>query len=330
MSLAAAVCFTDAFCYNIHKRRKDLIMADTHRFNVFLVAAETLNFSEAARQLHMTQPSVSQHIQALEQQFDQPLFHRRGRYVELTQGGKRLAALARDMMERWVRIEEEMESLKGEVAGHLYVACSTTPCRYVLPKLLAAFRRNYPKVTVTCYAVPPERSLQLLCDGKVHFALSSGPHGCRSNVEFHPFSFDRLQLIVPLGHPWATRQEISPEELYDVDYIASEEGSGTRAAVRDALAAIGMSDTELVTVLTLGDSEAVGLAVQEGLGIAFLSECVVSRLLGARVATIRVRGLDIRREIYVGRNSRLPATGAQSAFWKHVRDQAEVEPPPLG
>jgi DNA-binding transcriptional LysR family regulator len=301
-------------------------MSDTHRLNVFLVAADTLNFSEAARQLHMTQPSVSQHIQALEQQFDQPLFYRHGRYVELTEGGRRLAKLARDMMDRWVRIKEEMENLKGEVTGHLLVGCSTTAGKYILPQLLADFHRSYPKVSITCHVASQEHSLEMLCNGGVHFALASAPHICHSDVEFRPFTVDPVQLIAPLNHPWAACNEVDPDKLYDADFIMREEGSGTRAAVSAALAEIGIHEHELHSLLTLGNSEAIALAVQEGLGVAFVSKFVASRLVGEQVAVIRVRGLTVHRDIYFGRHTRRPATAAQLTFWKCIWDKVKQDP----
>jgi DNA-binding transcriptional LysR family regulator len=302
-------------------------MSDTHRLHVFLVAAETLNFSEAARQLHMTQPSVSQHIQALEQQFDQPLFYRYGRYVELTEGGRRLVTLARDMVVCWARIEEEMETLKGEVTGHLVVSCPTTLAKYILPQLLVQFHRSYPRVSITSQMSSQEQSLEMLCNGELHFALASTPHTCHSDVEFRRFMVDPVQLIAPLSHPWATRGEIEPEELYDADVIMREAGSGTRSAVREALATVGIHENDLRTFLTLCNSEAIALAVQEELGVAFVSQFVVSRLVAGKVATIRVTGLDIRREIYFGRHTRRPATMAQTAFWQYIWDWVELAPP---
>ena len=71
-------------------------MLDVHQLNVFLVAAETLNFTQAAQQLHMTQPSVSQHIQGLERHFDTLLFLRNGRNLELTDAGMALLPLAKE------------------------------------------------------------------------------------------------------------------------------------------------------------------------------------------------------------------------------------------
>lgn len=297
-------------------------MSDTHRLHIFLVAAETLNFSEAARQLHMTQPSVSQHVQALEQQFDQPLFFRCGRYVELTQAGHRLVELASDMMERWTQIEEEMETLKGEVTGHLTVGCSTTPGKYILPPLLAQFHHSFPKVSVACHVASQEQSLQMLCDGEVHFALASAPHICHSDVEFRPFTVDPVVLITPLSHPWTARGVIEPADLYAGDFILREPGSGTREAVREALAGLDIAENELSSFLTLGSSEAIAMAVEEGLGVAFVSRIVAQRIAGARAATVGVRGLTITREIHFGRHTRRPVTGAQAAFWQHFWDHA--------
>lgn len=301
-------------------------MSDTHRLHIFLVAAETLNFSEAARQLHMTQPSVSQHIQALEQQFEQPLFYRCGRYVELTPAGRRLVELGSDMMERWTQIEEEMESLKGEVAGHLIVGCSTTPGKYILPPLLAQFHRRYPRVSIACHVASQAQSLQMLCDGDVHFALASAPHICHSDVEFRPFIVDPVELIVPLSHPWAARGIVEPDDLLAGGFIMREPMSGTREAVREALAGLGIAENELPAFLTLGSSEAIAMAVEEGLGVAFVSRIVARRLAGSRVKPVRVRGLTIEREIHFGRHTRRPPTRAQAAFWEHFWGSTESLP----
>ena len=108
-------------------------MLNTHQLNVFLTAAETLSFSEAARRLHMSQPSVSQHIQSLERHFDRELFIRSGRQVILSDAGRALVPLAREMVNRLQVIEETMRSLDGGVFGHLLVGCSTTPGKYILP-----------------------------------------------------------------------------------------------------------------------------------------------------------------------------------------------------
>jgi len=299
-------------------------MPDIHRLNVFLMAVETLNFTEAARRLHMTQPSVSQHIQALENYFDLPLFNRAGRYLELSEAGKRLAPMAQEMIQHWVMIEETMESMKGIVAGHLLVGCSTTPGKYILPQLLAQFHRKYPAVKVSCQVDSQEESLRAMCDGESHFCLASAPHSSYRDIVFRPFTTDKIQLIAPLDHHWAQREEIEPNELLEADFIMREIGSGTRETARAGLAEVGIDEQDLKTLIVLGNSEAIALAVQEGLGVGFVSTYIINRIVRGRVAQIKVRGLSLCRDIFLARHRRQAATAAQNAFWKFIEDEFDV------
>ncbi|MCI0519359.1 MAG: LysR substrate-binding domain-containing protein [Chloroflexi bacterium] len=293
-------------------------MLDIHQLNVFLAAAESLNFTQAAQRMHMTQPSVSQHIQALERHFGADLFVRNGRNLELTDSGMALMPLAREAVFLSVHIDETLASLKGDVIGHLKVGCSTTPGKYVLPQLLARFHNLYPKVRVTCQVSSQDQALQMLSLGEVHFALTSLSSEVWSDLEFHRFLCDRVTLIAPLNHPWARQGVIEVDELTHGQFILREETSGTYIAVREALAAVGVSIKDLDTLLTLGNSEAIALAVQEGLGVGFISEMVVQRLGEERVAQVKINGVEITRQINLGRHLRRPATVAQTAFWAFI------------
>lgn len=304
-------------------------MLDIHQLNVFLVAAETLNFTQAAQQLHMTQPSVSQHIQYLERHFDMELFVRNGRNLELTDGGMALLPLAREAVALSIRTDELMVSLKGSIYGHLIVCCSTTPGKYILPNLLANFHRKHPQVRVTCQVTSQLEALRSVTEGESHFALFSMNYSHYADIEAISFICDPIKLIAPLDHPWAKRGEIIPDELMDGEFIMRETGSGTFSAIREAMAQHNLPIEELHTLITLGNAEAIALAVQEGIGVGFVSEMVIDRLCKGKVADVRVRGMDICREIHVGRNSRRPATNAQNAFWNFLTtDGKKVENKP--
>ncbi len=134
-------------------------MLDVYELNIFLTAAETENFSKAARQLNLTQPAVSMQIRSLEKKLNVSLFHRTGRSLTLTERGKALMPLARDMINRAIRVEEEIESLKGEVIGHLKLGCSTATGKYILPHLVARFRRCHPKVQISIHNHSRDRVL---------------------------------------------------------------------------------------------------------------------------------------------------------------------------
>jgi DNA-binding transcriptional LysR family regulator len=293
-------------------------MLDVHQLNVFLAAAESLNFTQAAQQLHMTQPSVSQHIQALERHFDMQLFMRNGRNLELTDAGMALLPLAREAVTLSIRIDETMESLKGNIYGHLIVGCSTTPGKYILPNVLARFHKKYPQVKVTCQVFPQTDAIRNVAEGDAHFALFSVDYDAYPDIEAVAFLCDPIVLIAPLDHPWAQQGEIEPQELLEGDFIMREATSGTFIAMREALAKHNISTADLHNLITLGNAEAIALAVQEGIGVGFISQMIVERICQDKVAEVRVRGLEICRQIYIGRNNRRPATRAQTAFWNFL------------
>lgn len=289
-------------------------MLNAHQLHVFLVAAETLNFTQAAHKLEMSQPSVSQHIQALEQHFGTDLFVRSGRSLELTDAGNTLINMAREMVYLSNHIEEKMASLKGDVYGHLMVGCSTTIGRYLLPRLLADFHNEYPQVRATCHVASQARALQMLCDGQVHLAMASCPEYCRE-AEFRQFATDHIHLIAPKDHPWSQKGEITLSDLLNAEFILPDEGSDTHLAVQEALNHRGISFYQLRSLMILGSSEAIGLSVKEGLGVGFVSDIVVEKLVKDQVTTIRVKDLEICQDIYIGRSVKRPSTSAQEAFW---------------
>jgi DNA-binding transcriptional LysR family regulator len=293
-------------------------MLDAHQLNVFLIAAETLNFTRAAQRLHMSQPSVSQHIQTLERHFNTELFTRVGRNMQLTDSGMALVPLARDLVNQSTVIEESMASLEGTVYGHLMVGCSTTPGKYILPGLLASFHRRFPRVKITCQVSPQAHAVERLIDGQVHFALTSFFQDFHKDADFRKFMTEPVILIAPADHPWSIIGEITPDELFDADFIMREPESGTYDAVLDALTQIDVDINQLKTLLTLGNSEAIALSVQEGLGVAFVSQIVVTILNPGQVIPIKVRGLEINREIQIGRHTRRKSTTAQDAFWEFI------------
>ncbi len=294
-------------------------MLDAHQLNVFLIAADTLNFTQAAHKLGMSQPSVSQHIQTLERFFHTDLFIRSTRNLKLTDAGMALVPLARDMVKQSIRIEETMASLQGEVFGHLMVGCSTTPGKYVLPPLLTKFHNEYAKVRITCQVSPQDQAIEKLITGQVNFALTSQINNGNKEVEFRKFIRDSIILIAPQSHPWVKREYIESEDLYRAEFIMREHDSGTFIAVENALSQLDVQVSTICVLMTLGNSEAIALSVQEGLGVGFVSEVVVNKLGLKEVIPIRVNGLEIIRDIYIGRNTIQPATIAQNTFWEFIK-----------
>ena len=295
-------------------------MLNVHQLNVFVIAAETLNFTQTAKRLHLTQSSVSQHIKSLEVQLGVDLFERKGRSLEITDAGRVLLPMARDIVEGSIRVAEQMELLKGEIHGHLIVGCNTAPGKYLLPFMLAKFHTQYPLVRISCQVLPPKQIQEGMAEGEIHFTLSNLADANADSGEYQLYLEEPILLIAPLDHPWASMEEIEPEDLYEGRFIMRERDSGTYTNVSAGLLDVGIDIEKLDVFMEMGTSEALALAVEQGLGVGFVSKMILEKICPDRVATVKVKGLDILQPIYLGRQTAFPATAAQAAFWEYVRE----------
>lgn len=295
-------------------------MLNVYELSVFLVAAETENFSETARRLNLSQPAVSQQIQSLEKHLNVELFHRNGRNVSITEAGHSLIPMAREMVNLSKRIEETMWSLDGKVVGHLRIGCSTTAGKYILPHLSARFRQLHPDVHVTVEVSSRRSVINKLSEGKLHLAVSSArvPH---KDLLYQDFFTDHVVLIVPAQHPWAQRGRVQPSDLLLADFIMREEASGTRQVMLEGLERHGITPDQLNIVMELGNAEAIEMAVEEGIGVAFVSRLAARRGLElGRITEVEVEDVALRRSIYMACHSRRSGTTAQRAFWEFVHE----------
>jgi DNA-binding transcriptional LysR family regulator len=293
-------------------------MLNLHELQVFLVAAETENFSETGRHLSLSQPAVSMQIRSLEKQLGVDLFYRAGRHIRLTEAGHALIPMARGLVNQSIQVEEAMASLQhGEVIGLLKIGCSTTVGKYILPRLIAGLRNQHPLVRVQCHVSKREDALQWLLNGEAHIAMSSLQEPLRE-IEYRPFLVDRIVLIARPDHRWGQNGGvITPEELLEENFILREPTAGTYIALRNGLAEFELSPLSLKNVMTLENSEAIRMAVQEKIGVAFVSGLVATDAIQAgSLISIKVEGLDLYTTLYLARHTGRPATRAQTAFWE--------------
>ena len=295
-------------------------MLNIHQLNVFITAAETLNFTVTAKRLHLTQSSVSQIIKTLENQLGVELFQRKTRTLKITDAGNLLLPMAREIVEGSIRAAERMEMMKQEVHGHLIVGCNTAPGKYVLPVLLAKFNEVYPLVRFTCKVLPQNQALTQLAAGDIHFAFTNLGDMEQGTTEIQLYLQEPLVLIIPDGHAWLEQEQIEPEQLHEERFIMREPTSGTYNNVKRGLAELGIDIAKLDVFMEMGTSEAIALAVQQGLGVGFISNMIVRKICRDKVHIVKVRGLEIIQNIYFGRQTVQPASSAEVAFWNFIRD----------
>lgn len=294
-------------------------MLGSRELEVFLTAAEEENFSVAARKLHLSQPAVSFQIQSLEQHLKVQLFQRTGKRIMLTEAGRDLMPLAREMISLSTRIEETMCMQQGIVKGQIQIACSTSPGKYILPHVIGAFRKKYPDVQVAVQVMSRESVEEKLLTKQAHLGLLSLPSK-HKELECVPVFNDELILIVGSTHAWANRESVSPQELKETDWILREGGAATRQLVTLTLAENGVAANAMNVAMELGSVEAVEQAVEAGHGAAFASRIAVKRGLEiGRIKMVSVAGMNMRRQILLAHNKTCINTCAQSRFQEFIK-----------
>lgn len=238
--------------------------------------------------------------------------------MQLTEGGQVLVSMARELLTSSQRVEQTMLSLQGEVVGEMSIGCSTASGKYLLPGLIARFRKEYPQVKINVVIGSRESIITKLLAGDVSLGVSSKliEH---YDLEYQDFFKDDVILIVPASHRWAKYRKVYTDDLLDEPMILREEFAGTREVLMDCLRKRDISPDMLNIAMVLGNAEAIAVAVEEGLGIAFVSRLAAARGIAlGRIVEVTIEGMELSRNIYMARNRRQPLTRAQGKFWEYV------------
>lgn len=291
---------------------------DTEKIETFLCAADNLSFSEAAKQLHLSQPSVSHQIKTLEQELGVELFKRSSSGLELTEGGRVLLPWARRLIHDSVNLKEIMTSLEEEIVGELRISCSTTAGKYVLPQIVARFCNRHPGIKARILTCRPERATLDLMEGEAHIGVVSTELN-DANFEVQNFFKDNVILIVPAAHPWAKRGSVEPQELLEEPLILREQESGTRRAVLEELAKHDISQDDLHILMELGNAEAIVSTVAAGYGVSFVSYLAAADLIkqGA-ILQVPIDDFEVQRSVYMIRKRVSAPHRPRDTFWTFV------------
>jgi DNA-binding transcriptional LysR family regulator len=301
-------------------------MIDLTRLKAFIYAAENLSFSEAARQMHFSQPTVSHHIRVLEKTLGVELFVRSGPTLKLTEAGRLLLPYAHKLVHQATEVQDMMVSLQEKIVGHLRIACSTTAGKYILPQLAARFCQRFPGMKVTILSCTPEHVVPQILEGAANLAVVSSYDLCGGGFECQEFFSDVITLIVPADHAWAKRRSVEPAELLDEQMILREPTSGTRRVMLTELAKHDIGLDDLTAYLELGNAEAIVRTVEAGFGISFVSTLAADWALRLRnVVPVAVTGLELRRTVYMVRRPLEKPNRPQEVFWGFVHDPANAD-----
>lgn len=266
---------------------------------VFYVVANNKSFSETARELHLSQSTVSSQIKQLEEQWDCQLFERTTKKVTLTDAGEVLY----QQVDKFVSLMNEtgnaLQQLKECVHGELTIGASLTIGGYVLPYVLAEFHQLYPKVKLSMKLDNSNEIIKKLINHEINlgFIESTIPYPALTQT---PFAKDELIIIGSVAKPFTSSSIITVDELQSFPFIMREQGSGTRQVIEESLRENNINPDQLNILMEFEQTESIKSAVEAGLGISILSKSAVKKELKLNsLQQLKVEGLSLTRNFYI-------------------------------
>lgn len=251
-----------------------------YRTHTFLTVCRLGSFTQAAAELHITQPAVSQHIRQLEAHYGCALFHKGGRRGELTQAGAMLFRALETMENDETRLKAQAKALTLEqpAKAPLRFGCTRTICDYWIPRVLARHMAKHPDEMVQMSVGNTQELVEGLEAGTIDFALVEGSFN-RALFDSAPVSRERYVAVGSADEFDASYKPASMASLLDRRLILREAGSGTREILEKHLAARDLDLDDFAGTLEVASIPAIKLCVRAGTGITFLYRAAVEREL---------------------------------------------------
>ncbi len=244
------------------------------QLEAFVQVAEGGSFSKAARELFLTQPTVSAHISALEKELNARLFVRNTKEVSLSNDGAQLYKYAKQMVMLQRKIEECFEIDKGDKKHGITIAASTIPAQYLLPKVLMKFNERYPHEQIKIIETDSGKVITQIVEHMVDVGFT-GTVLEKKHCKYIPFYKDELVIVTPNTKKYQEFKQTAGEDITWIKHepiIMREEGSGTRKEAEMQLRAAGVKMSELDIIASIENQETIKKSVRQGMGITVLSK----------------------------------------------------------
>ena len=231
----------------------------------FHAVAQRLSFTAAARELGVSQPTITTQVKSLEGEFGVELFVRRGRRIELTETGGGLLDITRRLFSDEKEASDYLNETRGLKTGHLRVG-AVGP--YHVTDMLAAFNARYPGIYVSVTVGNSRDTLRDLLDYRTDIAVLAHVDPDTRLIAI-PYRRHKVVVMCPVGHAFAQRRSIRARDMEGQRLIVREAGSTTRRAFDQAMRE---ADTRPKVVMEIGSRESIREAVAKGIGLGVVSE----------------------------------------------------------
>ena len=289
---------------------------DMHHLKIFVSVYKYKSFTRASEELHISQPTISEHIKNLENSLGCKLFDRLGRSIMPTTEADVLYPKSLQILDDLKQIQDEITATGDGVKGSLIIGASTIPGTYILPRVAYSFKKQYPEVG---FEILIEDSAKITSQVLQH-ELLCGIVGARKTSDklfYEPLIEDELVLVAT--KKVLAQKTVSLSKLTTIPFLQRETGSGTRQTFENFLGK-NMSSDALNVVATLGSTSAVKQAAKESLGASVISRIAVQEELDNNILQeIPIRNLKMKRKFYLVRQKKRTLPPQYLAFCKHLQ-----------
>ncbi|WP_055078844.1 selenium metabolism-associated LysR family transcriptional regulator [Lagierella massiliensis] len=250
---------------------------DFKQLEIFVALVQNESFSIAAKELGISQPTVSLQIKQLEEELDTALFIRSTRELKVTEAGTLLYKEAKNLLTKRDRV---MEKFGEKNQNKIVVGVSKIPASHILPQVLLQYRKDFPNIAVVIKETNSVQTIKKVSDYIVDLGIV-GMKKDDENCDFAPIFEDEFVFICPNNDYYRRLKESKPSirALVKEPMISREEGSGIRNKM-DAIAnEVGVTHDQLDVVLTVNDDMLVKKMVSEGVGTSFFSKIAVEEMI---------------------------------------------------
>jgi DNA-binding transcriptional LysR family regulator len=259
-----------------------LMRIDIESLRVFMTVVEKGSIATASRTLHLVASAVSKRISDLEKDAGPALFYRHSRGVLPTPAGDALYRHAKQIFEQFRQLDTLLSEYSDGMRGHIRLSVTYTAMVHYLPDDLRRFTSAHPAVKIELVEKPSDVVVRMVENGIVDFGICAMPDPSLRLTSL-PYRTDRLFLIVPVGHPYASRTSIGFDETLDQDYVGMQEGASIHTLCTRAAEATGK---RLKLRIQVTNFEAVRNMVAAGLGIGILPEVGIPEHEKSRLVSI--------------------------------------------
>ncbi len=292
---------------------------DIHHLKIFIAVYKNKSFTKASEKLHISQPTISEHIKNLEKSLDCKLFDRLGRSIMPTAEADILYPKALQILDDLDQIQEDISAAGTGIKGKLIIGASTIPGAYILPRMAYTFKKQYPDVAFEILIEDSGKITNMVLQHDLFFGIV-GAKMPSEKLDYEPLIEDELVLVAT--SKLLPQKTITLDKLPSIPFLQREIGSGTRQTFENFLKKNTITTTNFNIVATLGSISAVKQAVKENLGASVISRIAVQEELDSNILhEIPIINMKMKRKFYLVLQKKRTLPTQYAAFCEHMKKE---------